>query len=120
MISREEYNKALDIVEEFNNQQNKTCLTSLNVVNGRQLQEVGINNPKLELVTKFKPRDEVYAIQGNKIKLWKIVQMIIKVNSKDEIKSIYFLESNDYSSFSTENDSILFKSKKELIDNMSL
>ena len=73
----------------------------------------------LELNTKFNPKDEVYAIQGNKIKLWKIVKMLIEVNSKLEIKTRYCLESNDCSSFSTEDDSVIFKSKQDLVDYMS-
>ena len=73
----------------------------------------------LELNTKFKPKDKVYAIQGNKIKLWEVVKMLIEVNSKSECKTRYCLESNDCSSFSTEDDSILFKSKEDLINYMS-
>jgi hypothetical protein len=73
----------------------------------------------LELNTKFKPNDKVYAIQGNKIKLWQVVKMLIEVNSKNECKARYYLESNDWSSFSTEDYSILFKSKEDLINYMS-
>jgi hypothetical protein len=69
--------------------------------------------------TKFKPNDKVYAIQGNKIKLWEVVKMLIEVNSKNECKARYCLESNDCSSFNTEDDSILFKSKDDLINYMS-
>jgi len=73
----------------------------------------------LELNTKFEPNVKVYAIQGNKIKLWQVVKMLIEVNSKNEYKARYYLESDDFSSFSTEEDSILFKSKEDLINYMS-